>query len=54
MLPASTTHRDGAGPPVPVWRATYLIEFVAMPAVGDTGRGIYPQLLTTVTVDPGP
>jgi hypothetical protein len=34
--------------------ATYLIEFVAMPAVGDAGRGIYPQLLTTVTVDPAP
>ena len=34
--------------------ATYVISFVGLPPTGATARGSYPQVLTTITVDPAP
>ena len=34
--------------------ATYVISFVALPPTGAAARALYPQVLTTIEVDPAP
>lgn len=34
--------------------ATYIISFVALPPTGEAARALYPQVPTTITVDPAP